>query len=327
VTDITHPPLHLSSHCRESLSGGLDPDHDDKLLWGYNALAGMLSKSLENNPRSVTRSPSHPLHTLIPLPPPSRLVDIQAYLNTIYFIIAEISSFDSPSSQSTSNVLAQLRLLLSSHPYLTELLQTARADQPQSTTVAHLLIYEYKFYKYLCNYHQQLQHLRLSPAHTASASAFSSQLYLYLHRLYLLWTSLINSKQGNDLQIVLSIEETNMNPLYDPYREMIEDLDAYGLYSCQLGYYDHVQYEQQSGGQAERDTLHGTLFDDIKFHEIVPLDGVEEGLLRESYQSLPSSLMERVRNGQKAAELAIHFYDLVTDPLLPLSLSLSLSLP
>jgi hypothetical protein len=109
-----------------------------------------------------------------------------------------------------------------------------------------------------------------------------------------------------------------MNPLYDPYKEMLDDLDPYALSACQLRYFDHLQDERQEQQQqtvaAEVSTFERVEFDDIKFDELIPLDKVEEDLLQEIYQKFPRKLLERVQSGQRAAELAIHFYDLVTLP-------------
>jgi hypothetical protein len=252
------------------------------------------------------------------------MVDIQAFLNTIYFIIAEISTLDtlpasSSSASSSSDLLLheQLDLLLSSYPYLSELLQSSQQDSsafsvsPSGETSAaaidaevfpHLLIYEHKFFKFLCNFNLEAKQY--------------SKVLLYFNKLYDLWTKTILPKPSY-LSIVLSIEETNMNPLYNPYKDMQEDLDYHGYYSCNISYYDHLQHQQhslqrQTQGQQQEESG----FDDVLFNEIVPINAIEKQLLREIYEKFPINLSERIRSGREAIELSIAFFDLVSAAML-----------
>jgi hypothetical protein len=250
------------------------------------------------------------------------MVDIQAYLNTIYFIIAEISSLDTISSISSSSsdplLHEQLDLLLTSYPYLHELIQSPptpsslSSDEPTPDAApgavspevfAHLLIYEYKFFKFLCNFNLE-------------AKEYSKAL-LYFHQLYDLWVNTI-LPQPHYLSIVLSIEETNMNPLYNPYREMQEDLDYHAFYSCNISYYDHLQYHHQQvqvQPQQSQQQGRGDGFDDVVFDEIVPINEIEQKLLQEIYERFPKNLTARIQSGREAIELSIHFFDLVVLPL------------
>ena len=226
------------------------------------------------------------------------MVDIQAYLNTIYFIIAEISSLDTLSSSTSSTDLLheQLDLLLTSYPYLNELVRSppsALSSDAIATganeVFAHLLIYKYKFFKFLSNFNLE--------------SKEYSKVILYFYELYDLWVTTI-LPQPRYLSIVLSIEETNMNPLYNPYHEMQDDLDYHGYYSCNISYYDHVRYHHQQGVEDS--------FDDISFPQIVPINEIEEELLKDIYEKFPKNLSERIQSGRKAIELSIQFFDLVS---------------
>ena len=44
----------MNTH-RKDISGGLDPDHNDKLLDGFKTIASMLLDTLNHNPNPTTR--------------------------------------------------------------------------------------------------------------------------------------------------------------------------------------------------------------------------------------------------------------------------------
>lgn len=238
--------------------------------------------------------------------------DIQAYLNTIYFIITEISTFDTfPISSLSDLINDQLQLLFSIYPYLLELLH----DTIDTPSYPYILIYQYKFYKYLINYN--LQFLQ------EQQQQYYSKIFLYFYQLKLLWdeitstsTNTSTSTSGNNtnyLTIVLSIEETNMNPLYNPYQEMVYDLDYYGYYSCNISYYDHLQYwynhiHTSSSSSSTNDIIP---FDDILFEQIIPVNEIEKNLLQEIYQKFPKNLPERIQDGLQSIEKSLSYYDMV----------------
>ena len=203
-------------------------------------------------------------------------------LNTIYFIIVEISSLYNVPPRSV--IYDQIEVLLSVYPYFSELLGFVQ-NSPKFTS---FYLFEYKYYKYFVNLYYDLNEY--------------SKIYVYLFQVMEVWWKI---SENNPIEI-LSIEVTNMSPLYDPYSEIQQDLDQFGLYCCNISYQDYLPSQQfDDVTEIIIENNQTNIFITNYFNEN------EKLIINNILKKFPNNLLDRIQNGSRAIQQSISLYETV----------------
>lgn len=106
-----------------------------------------------------------------------------------------------------------------------------------------------------------------------------------------------------------------MSPVYDPYSEIQQDLDQFGLYSCNISYQDYLpsqfnnfNYNSENNDPGSIDTI---IVESNQTNIYITnyVNEYEKIIIQKILRRFPNNLIYRIQNGSKAIQLSIQLYN------------------
>ncbi len=141
-------------------------------------------------------------------------------------------------------------------------------------------------------------YLSLNSSPLSNTTSTSHKILLYHYQSLSIFSLMMRYNH----RLLLLVDETNMNPLYDPYQEIQQDLDIYSEIICREASYE-IQIEKETEIDRNMTEL------EISLEETEPINEIEKIIIQKIVQAFPKNATARVRSAIEAIELSMSFYN------------------